>query len=70
MNRRSFVCRAAATMLVVGSNAFRRQTIHAQEATPAAALANPGVPDAVLVVDDQGFTPPTGSVAGRTLLTV
>lgn len=71
MNRRA-VLRGGAGALAVASGAVatRPRPLFAQEATPAATLAGLGLPEVTIAVDDAGFTVPTGTTAGRLLMTV
>jgi hypothetical protein len=57
-------------MLAVGMTMLGRRALFAQEATPASGLPSLDLPQVTIVVDDKGFSPPTGTNAGRVLMTV
>jgi hypothetical protein len=71
MNRRLFLRQATgATALALGATALSRRPLFAQAATATAGLASLDFPRVTISVDDTGFTAPTGSTAGRVLMTV
>ena len=71
MNRRTFLWQAVgATTLDFGATMQGRSSLFAQEATPAAGLADLGFPEVRIVAEDKGFIAPTGTKAGRMLMTV
>lgn len=71
MNRRTLLRRAAgATALVVGATRLDRRALAARRATPARDLRELGLPEVTIAVDDVGFTVPSATTAGRTLMTV
>jgi hypothetical protein len=70
MHRRLFLQRSAALSLTVVISSHLAQHAVAQEATPTSGLADLGLPEVVVTIDDAGFTLPDGATAGRTLMTV
>jgi hypothetical protein len=70
MHRRLFLQRSAALSLTVVFGGRLAPRAVAQEATPTSGLAELGLPEVVVTIDDAGFTLPDGATAGRTLMTV
>ena len=71
MDRRTFLLQTAgATALAVAAGAIRPRALFAQSAPPVADLASLGLPEVTIAVDDAGFTAPSGTTAGRLLMTV
>lgn len=70
MYRRQFVQQAAALSLAVVLGSRFAPRAAGQEATPISGLADLGLPEVVIAIDDAGFTLPDHATAGRTLMTV
>jgi hypothetical protein len=70
MHRRLFLQRSAALSLTVLPGSRLALRAFAQEATPTSGLADLGLPEVVITIDDAGFTLPDHATAGRTLMTV
>lgn len=70
MYRRRFLVQSAALTLTLALGAHATRSATAQAATPTSGLADLGLPEVVVTVDDAGFTVPDHAAAGRTLMTV
>ncbi len=70
MYRRRFLVQSAALTLAFAVGARASLSAAAQAATPTSGLADLGLPEVVVTVDDAGFTLPDHATAGRTLMTV
>ncbi|MEZ4565055.1 MAG: hypothetical protein R2853_20205 [Thermomicrobiales bacterium] len=70
MYRRRFVSQSASLALSLVVGVHVPQSAAAQEARPSTGLAELGLPEIVIAVDDAGFTLPDYAAAGRTLVTV
>lgn len=70
MYRRRFLSQSAALTLTLALGAHGSRGAAAQEATPTSGLADLGLPELVVSVDDAGFILPESATAGRTLMTV
>lgn len=70
MYRRCFLCLPVALSLTLVPGSHSSPGAAAQEATPASGVADLGLPEVVLTIDDGGFALPDHATAGRALMTV